>query len=316
MSDQKIDQTSDRMIERNKALIDEWAERGWNQKDAAAIDDCFAEDFRGYDAYSGQAFGRPGVRAFFDEMHGAFADFRIRVDDVVAEDERAYARYLCTGTHAGEFAGVAATGKSVAFPVIGYWHIRDGKFVASTQQYGRFGLLSQLGANRFGAVPGAVLDPGPGPKARADVPAEEREANKQMIRGWMDDAWHKRDPDAVDRYMAEDVWFWDSSSPPVEGREVFRQWTQGLADAFANSKVGVHDMVAEGDKTAYRITIQGDHVYDFQGCKPCGGKLDIESLNIVRHEDGKMKEGWQIFDALTLFEQITGSRGAALTTEA
>jgi len=302
------------MTTQNKELIHEWAERAWNNKDGSAMDDCIAEDFLGHDPYSGDMVGREGVREFFARVHEGLSDFRMRVDDIVAEGDRACARYLCTAKHTGEFAEQAPTGKEIVFPVLIYWHMRDGKFTKGTQQWGLFGVLNQLDANPFGEVPGAVFDPGPAPTTRTDVASEERALNKRTIERWMDDAWHKRDPEAVDRYMAEDVRFWDSTSPIVEGREVFRGWAQGLADAFCNSKMGVHDLVAEGDKTAYRITIQGDHVCDFQGCKPCGGKLDIESLNIVRHEDGKMKEGWQIFDALKLFQQITQPHKSAAVT--
>lgn len=35
------------------------------------------------------------------------------------------------------------------------------------------------------------------------------------------------------------------------------------------------------------------------------------ALNIVRHENGKMYGGWQIFDAPTLFEQTTTPKQSA-----
>jgi len=64
---------------------------------------------------------------------------------MVAEDDRVAARFVETGTHKGEFFGVAPTGKSVNFTEIGILRIADGKIVESWYDVDMLGLMGQLG---------------------------------------------------------------------------------------------------------------------------------------------------------------------------
>ena len=47
-----------------------------------------------------------------------YPDIHLRVQDLIAEDEKAVGRTTVTATHEGEFMGVAATGKPVTYKEI------------------------------------------------------------------------------------------------------------------------------------------------------------------------------------------------------
>lgn len=91
--------------------------------------------------------GVAGVKAFFNGFWSAFPDARLRGDDIVAGDgDKVAIRYTIDGTHQGEFAGVAPTGKKVT--VTGQTIVRfvDGKVAERWNAVDMLGLLQQLGA--------------------------------------------------------------------------------------------------------------------------------------------------------------------------
>jgi len=60
---------------------------------------------RGHDAW------RKHAQILFD----TFPDANVRIDDIVAADDKVAVRVRITGTHRGEFLGVAPTGKTIEY---------------------------------------------------------------------------------------------------------------------------------------------------------------------------------------------------------
>jgi steroid delta-isomerase-like uncharacterized protein len=68
-------------------------------------------------------------RDTFSEARQAFPDLSIAVEDVMAEGDRVAARVTLSGTHRGEFQGIAPTGRRVEVRAIDLFRIEDGKIV-------------------------------------------------------------------------------------------------------------------------------------------------------------------------------------------
>ena len=102
-----------------------------NERDVSRLDEYCAPDYKWHGADNSEALGEAmgfdeyvGVcKAFFE----AFPDFRVDIQEIVVEDERACVRYVEGGTHVKDFAGFAATGEPARWSGIGIFHIRDGK---------------------------------------------------------------------------------------------------------------------------------------------------------------------------------------------
>jgi predicted ester cyclase len=60
--------------------------------------------------------------------------------------DRVVVRLTYSGTHRGEFEGLAPTGRSVQGKAIELLHMRDERIVASFLQWDALGLMQQLGA--------------------------------------------------------------------------------------------------------------------------------------------------------------------------
>src|SRR3954447_5278236 len=75
----------------------------------------------------GLAHGIPEVKQFFTVFFKVFPDGHFRIDDFLAEGDRAAIRFTWTGTHRTKFLGVQFKARSVAAPGIGIFRSRMGE---------------------------------------------------------------------------------------------------------------------------------------------------------------------------------------------
>ena len=74
----------------------------------------------------------------------AFPDLRVRIEDLIAEDDKVAARLTFAGTHLGPFRDFAPTGRPVSFGAIRVYQLTDGKVTASWAYQDSLGLVQQL----------------------------------------------------------------------------------------------------------------------------------------------------------------------------
>ena len=55
----------------------------------------------------------------------SFSDVHETIEDITAEGDKVWHRFRCTGTHTGEFRGLAPTGKKVTWTGVNFWRIVD-----------------------------------------------------------------------------------------------------------------------------------------------------------------------------------------------
>ncbi len=77
-------------------------------------------------------------------------------------------------------------------------------------------------------------------------------------------------------------------------------------EAFSDIKVEIHDQVGEGDKVTSRKTIHGTHTGTFMNIPATNKKIEMNVIDIVRIEDGKYAEHWNVIDLQGLLNQIIG----------
>jgi steroid delta-isomerase-like uncharacterized protein len=70
--------------------------------------------------------GRATWQYGFELIKRAFPDLEIHVDDLVAADDKVALRLTLSGTHRGEFQGIAATGRAVSYVSHEFYRVRDG----------------------------------------------------------------------------------------------------------------------------------------------------------------------------------------------
>jgi len=118
-----------------------------NRDDAEALDELLAFDIVDRNPIPDQAPGRDGFKQWMTAARTAFPDLHGRVDDLIAEGDRVAARITWRGTHHGDFAGVAPTGKAVCFSAFHLVRFSEGRAVEWWGTADLLGVLQQIGAS-------------------------------------------------------------------------------------------------------------------------------------------------------------------------
>src|SRR3954451_14057810 len=76
----------------------------------------------------------------------AYPDLHLAVQDLIAEDDKVVGRTVVTGTHRGDYLGVAPTGKTVKYDEIFIFRCADGRIAETWGVVDVLAQLRQLGA--------------------------------------------------------------------------------------------------------------------------------------------------------------------------
>ena len=134
------------MSEENKALMRRLYDEVVNAGRLELIDELLAPDLIEHEEFPGLSTGREGVRQFFTMMRTAFPDLKMTADDLIAEGDKVAARITMSGTHRGEFMGIAPTGKTVSVSSIDIVRFAGGKAAEHWGVTDTAAMMEQLGA--------------------------------------------------------------------------------------------------------------------------------------------------------------------------
>ena len=86
--------------------------------------------------------------------------------------------------------------------------------------------------------------------------------------------------------------------------EQLKQIWPNIWSAFPDIHFTMEDMIAEGNKVAFRESWTGTHEGEFMGIAPTGKKVKQINTCIVRIENGKFAESWCTIDNASLLQQL------------
>ncbi|THH36488.1 ester cyclase [Neolewinella litorea] len=113
------------------------------------IRDLVAQDVKDHDPAPMQGPGPQGFIDFFSMMRSAFPDLHIEVKHVVTDADNVTFAYTVSGTHQGEFMGLAPTGKQFSARGVQIGRFENGKLKERWGSSDELGILKQLGAERI-----------------------------------------------------------------------------------------------------------------------------------------------------------------------
>jgi predicted ester cyclase len=128
--------------------------------------------------------------------------------------------------------------------------------------------------------------------------------NKQVVRRFVDEYQSAGDEGSFAELLDPDVV--DRSRPPgvAAGAEGVRQQFDAFRSAFPDFQATIHDQIAEGDKVVTRKVFRGTHEGELMGIAPTGRVVEIEVIDIVRVQEGRIVEHWNVVDRLGLLQQL------------
>jgi predicted ester cyclase len=118
----------------NKAVVRRLVEEVFNAGRLEAVEELYAPRLAA------------AARGWIAPFLAAFPDARMRVVDLIAEDDKVVGRFKCSGTHRGEWLGHAPTGRRFEdVDEVYIFRVRDGRIVSAWGLEDTLRRLEQLG---------------------------------------------------------------------------------------------------------------------------------------------------------------------------
>jgi predicted ester cyclase len=129
----------------NKAAITQLYER-LSDGDLRVVDERLTDDFVDHELVPGLTPDKAGAKALFAMVHAAFADAQLEIQYLIAEGDKVFALVRLTGTHEGDFMGIAPTGRPISVDLCDFFRVENGMVLEHWGVMDSAGLMHQLTA--------------------------------------------------------------------------------------------------------------------------------------------------------------------------
>ncbi|MDQ4147775.1 MAG: ester cyclase [Pseudomonadota bacterium] len=125
----------------------------------------------------------------------------------------------------------------------------------------------------------------------------QAEANKAIVRRYIEEVINERHLDVTDELIAPTF---NSLTAPAHGSEGIKESIGLFHIAFPDAQVTIEDLIAEGDKVAFRYTMRSMHHEDFEGIQATDQLVTQTGIGIAQIRDGKIAALWNNIAVLGL----------------
>lgn len=295
-----------------------WFEEGYNSGDPSRLRDLLADDV----ADDGPNFvATEGPDALLDSMRAVltgFPDVRYTVDRVLAEAPYAVALWTASGTHAGAFLGVPASGNAARWSGIRVFRVACGRIAATWGELDQLGRLQQIGAVAATPAPvaGSELAPAaPIPATPGATPAACPPSGRSLVaaavRDWWALGWNGGNPAGLQPVISEGIVHHWATGPDTVGfvplATTINRWHRAMPDLA----VTPGDIVVDGDWAAATWTAtgtaSGTGAGALAGAAATGNRATWTGINVFRFSCGQIVEVWSEMDVLSLRAQLSAT---------
>jgi len=114
---------------------------------------------------------------------------------------------------------------------------------------------------------------------------------------WFEEVWHKRNETAIDELLHPNAVIHGlKTDPDKKGPEAFRPFYEAFCKDFPQINVEVTPIFINDEFEASHCVVTGQDA--------AGRNVKFEGITIARFENGKLIEGWNGFDFVTMYDQI------------
>lgn len=111
-----------------KEVAEEYANKIWNQKEIATIDELVRKDVLIH-SLIGDFRGIQGMKEVVQAWLKGFPDLFVKNELIISENDLVSIQWSAKGTHKGEFKGIKATGKPVSYNGVTVYRITNSQIV-------------------------------------------------------------------------------------------------------------------------------------------------------------------------------------------
>lgn len=120
--------------------------------------------------------------------------------------------------------------------------------------------------------------------------------NSTLTYRWMQEVWNKGREDAIDEMMDTNAVVHGIEEIKETGSEAFKQFFRSFRSQFPQIHLEVEDVVSQDDCETSRCIVDATTT--------SGQKVHFTGMTCVRIQDGKIIEGWNNFDFMSMYQQL------------
>lgn len=112
---------------------------------------------------------------------------------------------------------------------------------------------------------------------------------------WFGEVWNSRHEEAIDELLDDDVVI-HNLEENVNGKNEFKQFYHQFTSAFPTLNVNIDSLIRNDEFEAAYCNVKGTAAD--------GSEVDFNGIVIGKFRNGKLIEGWNAFDFLTMHKQL------------
>jgi predicted ester cyclase len=279
-----------------------------NAGDEARTDELVDRAFLSYDLQGVRS--RTGLKRDYSELRRSFSELRFEVHEnvgVLVEGDLVALRTIITGTHAGDYAGVAATGSRIQTSASHIFRVRDDRLVEHWPVLDTYRILAAIGAIpavakvfqeqvlRVAPSPDGLFPERPGTEfGRSAGRPVTREESRAVVRRLYDGVIATGRAEDADAVAADYI---QNSGWTPDGRDAFVSALAISRGAMPDGRALQTHMVAENDRVASRSVWDGT-------ITQTGQPADFTTLDFFRIDDRLIAEHWESVDWVRAYQSF------------
>jgi predicted ester cyclase len=127
---------------------------------------------------------------------------------------------------------------------------------------------------------------------------------KAAVVAMVERGWNRGEVQVFASTIADSVRFHYAGRPRIVSREEMGAIVVRWREAFPDLRMEVHELVAESDLVAARLSLSGTHQGTWAGAAPTGRHVTMALMMLFRFENGKLVELWESDDQLGFRQQL------------
>lgn len=128
----------------NKAVVIRFNKEFLEERNVDVLEEIIADDFINHTAEILVPDNLEGLKQFIGRLHKGFSDIYIDIHKQIGENDLVATSKTIRATHTGEIMGHLPTGKQVAFKVMDFVRIRNGKYIGHWEQNNIIQVIKEL----------------------------------------------------------------------------------------------------------------------------------------------------------------------------
>jgi predicted ester cyclase len=127
-----------------------------NKQDLELLDDLVVPEYVNKQL---KVRSREDLKQILRRQYRGFPDVYRTIEDIIADENSVWIRVKVTGTHAGEYRGLAPTGSKFVMDAVPHYRIVDGKIVEGWSVFNPMDYFIKLGVIEYKGFPDEIKQP-------------------------------------------------------------------------------------------------------------------------------------------------------------